>query len=350
MPELPEVETVARDLRGLIVGAAITRVRCNWPKTIGAPASSWAFDASAGREAVEAFERALVGRRITGVGRRAKEVLLELDGEPCALLSIHLRMTGQLFVEPAAMAETPEAPVDQHVHLVLSLDDGRELRFRDIRKFGRVHLHLLDADPFAGHGPEPLEPAFTAAAFEAMLRRHRGRIKPLLLDQAFLAGVGNIYADEALWLARIHPLRTASSLTHTEATRLHDAIVGTLREAVERRGSSVRDYTAPSGDGSMQEHLRVYQRTGDPCERCGRPVRRIVVAQRGTHLCTWCQRLPREARRAATPNAPKASKTASAGRTASKRLPRWTRLPGSERAVGSRRFTGGPAATTEAGA
>lgn len=326
MPELPEVETVARDLRGLVVGRTITGVRSNWPKTIGAPSA----EPKAGAEALRAFERGVVGRRITGVGRRAKEILLELDGEPCALLSIHLRMTGQVFIE------APDAPADQHVHLVLSLDDGRELRFRDIRKFGRVHLHLLDNDPFAGHGPEPLEPAFTVAAFESMLRRHRGRIKPLLLDQAFLAGVGNIYADEALWLARIHPLRTASSLSRAEATRLHDAIVGTLREAVERRGSSVRDYTAPSGDGSMQEHLRVYQRTGEPCERCGRPIRRIVVGQRGTHLCTWCQRLPREERRPVErASAPKASKP----RSAPKRGPRWTRLAGSERAVGSRRYT-----------
>ena len=120
----------------------------------------------------------------------------------------------------------------------------------------------------------------------------RGRLKPLLLDQAFLAGVGNIYADEALWRARLHPLRTAASLRRPDEARLFAAIRGVLTEAIERRGSSVDDYTAPEGDGEMQEHLDVYQRTGLPCHRCGRPIRRIIVGGRGTHFCSWCQRLP----------------------------------------------------------
>jgi formamidopyrimidine-DNA glycosylase len=207
-------------------------------------------------------------------------------------------MTGQLFVVPAG------APSDRHLHLALALDDGREVRFRDIRKFGRVGLWPRDprtgallggaagGELFAGHGPEPLDDAFTLQAFRARLKGRHGRLKPLLLDQAFVAGIGNIYADEALWRARLHPLRRATSLRPESEARLYRAVRGVLAEAIERRGASIDDYTAPEGDGSMQEHLAVYQRAGEPCLRCGRPVRRIVVGQRATHYCSWCQRLP----------------------------------------------------------
>ncbi len=284
MPELPEVETVARDLRGLVVGATIVGASGDWPRLIRSHAS------------VDAFADAIAGRRIEAVGRRAKLVVVELSGN--AALTIHLKMTGQLFVVPAGAAS------DRHVHLALALDDGRELRFRDIRKFGRVGLWprdpltgvVLDAEDggelFAGHGPEPLDDTFTLRAFRARLRARRGRLKPLLLDQAFIAGIGNIYADESLWRARLHPLRRAASLHPPDEARLYREIRAVLTEAIERRGSSVDDYTAPDGDGAMQEHLRVYQRAGAPCLRCGRPVRRIVVGQRATHFCSWCQRLP----------------------------------------------------------
>ena len=144
---------------------------------------------------------------------------------------------------------------------------------------------------FAPFGPEPLDPAFTVRDFRRSLRRRKGRLKPLLLDQSFLAGVGNIYADEALWAARLHPLRTAGTLRPADERRLYESLRRILSEAVERRGSSIDDYTAPDGDGSMQEHLQVYQRTGEPCPRCGRPIKRIVVGARSTHFCSWCQRL-----------------------------------------------------------
>jgi formamidopyrimidine-DNA glycosylase len=196
------------------------------------------------------------------------------------------------------------APSDRHLHLALALDDGREVRFRDIRKFGRVGFWPRDprtgavlggaagGELFAGHGPEPLDDAFTLQAFRARLKGRHARLKPLLLDQAFVAGIGNIYADEALWRARLHPLRRATSLRPESEARLYRAVRGVLAEAIERRGASIDDYTAPEGDGSMQEHLAVYQRAGEPCLRCGRPVRRIVVGQRATHYCSWCQRLP----------------------------------------------------------
>jgi formamidopyrimidine-DNA glycosylase len=213
-------------------------------------------------------------------------------------VTIHLKMTGQLFVVPA---ETPEDP---YIRLVFELADGRELRFRDIRKFGKVGLYGRDpltgelvtevggGAVFAAIGPEPLDPGFTVRDFRRRLRKRKGRLKPLLLDQSFLAGVGNIYADEALWLARLHPLRTAATLRPPDERRLYEAIRSILTEAVERRGSSIDDYTAPDGDGAMQERLAVYQRTGEPCPRCGRPLKRIVVGARSTHFCSWCQRLP----------------------------------------------------------
>ena len=285
MPELPEVETVARDLRGLVVGARITGVRVSWLRTLRS-------------QELEAFAAAVVGRTIIGTSRRAKLVVLDLDDG--GAITIHLKMTGQLFVVPAPRA------VDEYVRLVFQLGDGRELRFRDIRKFGRVGLARRDvagaggdlrgelggAKTFKGFGPEPLDDAFTVRAFNKRLRGRKGRLKPILMDQSFLAGVGNIYADEALWAARLHPLRRSGSLAPGDGGRLYRELRRILAEAVIRRGSSVDDYTAPEGDGSMQERLLVYQRSGEACARCGRPIRRIVVGGRATHFCSWCQRLP----------------------------------------------------------
>ncbi len=290
MPELPEVETVARDLRARVTGATIVGARCSWARTLRT-------------HTPEAFAETISGRRVEAVGRRAKLVVIELSGD--VALTIHLKMTGQLFVVPA------DAPEDPYVRLVLELADGREVRFRDIRKFGKVGLYGRDpvtreltsevggAAVFASLGPEPLDPAFTLRDFRRRLRRRKGRLKPLLLDQSFLAGVGNIYADEALWTARLHPLRTVGTLRPPDERRLYEAVRTILAEAILRRGSSVDDYTAPDGDGSMQERLQVYQRTGEPCPRCGHPVKRIVIAVRSTHFCSWCQRLPAADRKAA---------------------------------------------------
>jgi formamidopyrimidine-DNA glycosylase len=283
MPELPEVETVARDLRPRLVGATIVGARTNWVRTLRS-------------QDPVAFADGVAGRSVDAVGRRGKQVVVDLSGD--AALTIHLKMTGQIFVVPG------DLPEDPYVRLVLELADGRELRFRDIRKFGRIGLYARDPvtgelveeiggrSVFATVGPEPLDEAFTLRDFRRQIRRRKGRLKPLLTDQSFLAGVGNIYADEALWRARLHPLRSASSLRPPDERRLYEAIRGVLAEAVERRGSSIDDYTAPDGDGSMQERLDVYQRTGQPCLRCGHPIRRIVIGARSTHFCSFCQRLP----------------------------------------------------------
>src|SRR5690349_7257839 len=277
MPELPEVETVARDLRRRLLpdgdgtGPVITGARVAWTRTLR--------DEDPG-----AFVAGVTGRRIEAIGRRGKQVIVDLDGG--AFLTIHLKMTGQLFVVPATL------PVDPYERLAMALDDGREIRFRDIRKFGRVGLYLADDDPFDAIGPEPLDDRFTLKAFRARIRGRRGRLKPLLVDQGFVAGVGNIYADEALWRSKLHPLRSARSLKPADERALYRNIREILAEAVERRGSSIDDYTAPDGDGAMQERLDVYQRTGEACRRCGRPIRRIVIGIRATHFCSWCQRLP----------------------------------------------------------
>jgi formamidopyrimidine-DNA glycosylase len=325
VPELPEVETVARDLRGQILGATITGAAGDWPRTI------------ASHPTVGAFADEVAGRRVEAVGRRAKLVVVRLSGGAApgedaaapargpAALTIHLKMTGQLFVVPAGAA------VDPHVHLRLALDDGRELRFRDIRKFGRIGCWPIDPatgavldgvagdELFAAFGPEPLDDAFTLRAFRGRLRGRRSRLKPLLLDQGFVAGVGNIYTDEALWRSRLHPLRGAATLRPPDEARLHRELLTILAEAVERRGSSIDDYTAPDGDGSMQERLDVYQRTGEPCRRCGRPIRRIVVGARATHFCSWCQRLPATDR-------PGAAAILRAARAPATKGRRWTEL------------------------
>jgi formamidopyrimidine-DNA glycosylase len=322
VPELPEVETVARDLRGLILDAMISGATCRWARTLRT-------------HDPETIGPALAGRRILAVGRRGKQLLISLSNE--AILTVHLKMTGQLFVVPAA------APLDPHVRLVIGFEDGRELRFRDIRKFGRVGLYAVDratgeavveaggAAVFAGTGPEPLDDAFSVRAFRRRLRARRGRLKPLLLDQSFLAGVGNIYADEALWAARLHPLRSAPTLRPADERRLYLAVRRILAEAIERRGSSIDDYTAPEGDGSMQERLLVYQRAGEACRRCGRPVRRIVVGGRATHFCSWCQRLPQRDRKGAATIL--RAMTPRPGRAPGRRGRRWSELDG-EAALG----------------
>lgn len=294
MPELPEVETMARDLAPLIRGATISAAWWDWPKTIRHPEA-------------EVFGDLIAGLQVARVSRRAKWLLVDLTDD--RVLVFQVKMTGQLFVLPVGTAH------DKHVHLRLTLDAGpvaggsvyggqRWLLFRDVRKFGRVGLYRRAADGtilgahdegelFGDFGPEPLEATFTVRAFRDRLRRRRGRLKSTLLDQSFIAGVGNIYADESLWRSRLHPLRSVQTLRPADERNLYEAVTGVMREAVDRRGSSVDDYTAPEGGGEMQHHLDVYQRTGLPCHRCGRPIRRFELAQRGTHFCSWCQRLPR---------------------------------------------------------
>lgn len=276
MPELPEVETVARLIRPALEGRRIVGRRVGWARTVGGSPA--------------AFGRALCGARVARVWRRAKYVVMDLEreGELDGWLVGHLRMTGRFHVEDAAWRPGP------HARVRLDLDDGRRFHFIDVRKFGRL-LHATDLDDVLPPlGPEPLGEEFTAEWLARALRGRRRMLKTLLLDQSFLAGLGNIYVDEALHLARLHPLRAADSLRGAAVRALHGAIRSTLEAAIEREGSSFDSfYRTPEGNpGSYQHQFRVYGRTGKPCPACGGPVARLVVGQRGTHVCPRCQRRP----------------------------------------------------------
>ncbi len=321
MPELPEVETIARELRPLVVGVTITGFETDWPRAIKHPD-------------LDAFTAGVIGRVVTDVSRRAKWLVLELSGG--MVLALQVKMTGQVLVLPIG------TPRDRHVHLAFRLADGRELLVRDVRKFARIALYHrdeagralgadVDIDVFDQLGPEPLDASFTLAAFRKLLRGRRARLKPLLVDQSFLAGVGNIYADESLWRAKLHPLRSAAGLSPADERALYLHLRAVLTEAIERRGSSIDDYTAPEGDGEMQDHLDVYQRTGQPCHRCGRPIKRFVLGIRATHFCSWCQRLPKDEQ---TPGNLALLKTARS--VTGRRGTRWSELPQGPGGVGAR--------------
>ncbi len=277
MPELPEVETVVRDLRPHLVGRKIVGAQVRWKKTIATPSA---------RE----FERAIRGCKITAITRRAKYLIFHLGrGVQSKVptkkyLLVHLRMTGGFHLD------SPKTPHDKHMHVILQLDNQDELRFRDTRKFGRMWL-IDDPEQVVGRlGPEPLE--ISVRAFHALFEKRRGNLKPLLLDQTFLAGIGNIYADEALWYARLHPLRRAESLTREERARLFRSIRHVLTRAIAVGGTSIDVmYKRVNGmSGGFQDSLRAFDREERPCRRCGTPIVKTVVGQRGTHFCPTCQK------------------------------------------------------------
>jgi formamidopyrimidine-DNA glycosylase len=273
MPELPEVEYVARQLRGELVGRRIERVEVSWPRIVAGMAP-------------EELAARVAGRMVTGIGRRGKYLLIALEGGET--LIVHRRMSGNLTLAPLDAA-------DPYVRAAFALDDGRRLLYSDPRKFGRITL-AADADlprVFAALGPEPLDDeAFTAAALAARLAGTKRPIKAALLDQGIVAGLGNIYADEALFRARIHPLRPADSLTPSELAALREAIQAVLLVGIAHGGTTFgRHRDVYNEAGTNLEHLLAYRKTGQPCPRCGTPIARIVVAQRGTHYCPHCQRI-----------------------------------------------------------
>ncbi|MBE2220172.1 MAG: bifunctional DNA-formamidopyrimidine glycosylase/DNA-(apurinic or apyrimidinic site) lyase [Anaerolineae bacterium] len=273
MPELPEVETTVRALREPLIGRRITAVSNDWPRQI------------ASHEDVAAFDWQIRGQQIDAINRRAKYLVFSLSGDDT--LIIHLKMSGHLAVEDAA------APRHKHVHTVFSLDNGRELRFRDMRKFGRVYLVQEPETVLGGLGPEPLDEAFSPDVLRERLNGRSRAMKPLLLDQSFIAGVGNIYADEALFYSSIHPRRTADSLTQNEIVALYAAIQKVLTMGIEREGASIDLYTKPDGTrGDMQNAVAVFRRTGMPCYQCQTPINRIVMNSRSTHFCPQCQPYP----------------------------------------------------------
>jgi formamidopyrimidine-DNA glycosylase len=261
MPELPEVETVVRTVRPFLAGRRILAVEFS---------SKFVTPGSRKKLAAQ-----LVGRTVQSVYRRGKFIVMPLDA---GTLTVHLGMTGRLLIEGQR---------NEHVHGFFTLDDGI-LLYQDPRQFGRIEFSPGQPPRVAKLGPEPLE--ITLEDFQSRLKR-KTRIKALLLNQTFLAGVGNIYADESLHAAGIHPLALAARIKPERAARLHQAIQGILAHAIELGGSSISDYVDAKGErGWFQVEHRVYGREGEPCKACGTPVKKILVAQRGTHFCAVCQK------------------------------------------------------------
>lgn len=274
MPELPEVETIIRTLRPRVSGKRIERVEVFLEKVIREPDPC-------------CFRKQLEGRLVQRLRRWGKHVLIDLDAE--LVLVIHLRMTGQLLCVPQ------DTPVETHTHVIFYLDNGWELRFRDTRKFGTMHLlpaaSLEARQPLALLGPDALDPSLTRDAFRKLIKGRKGQVKRLLLDQTFIAGIGNIYADEILWEARIHPERNVSTLTPREVGRLYHAMREILHRAIEYRGTSLRDYVNGNGErGSFQMLLMVHGKEDHLCPRCGTRIQRIKLGGRSTYYCPHCQK------------------------------------------------------------
>lgn len=277
MPELPEVETTARGLRAQILGTRVVDVAgVDWPRIV----------ANASEDILRSV---LTELEVSEVGRRGKYLTISFDAGP--VLVLHRKMSGNVLLTPS------DAPIQKHTHLIVTLSDARDVRLVDPRKFSRVYLFesVESADEFFNErlGIDPLVD-LTLADLRAIVSKRSGRLKSVLLDQTAFPGMGNLYCDEALWRARVHPLRAASSLTRAETGRLFDAIRGVLEEAVERRGTSFSDYLDQDGEkGSFQEHLNAYGQEDKPCPRCARPIKKFWLGARGTHICPGCQRLPR---------------------------------------------------------
>ena len=310
MPELPEVEYTARQLREAIIGATISEILVFWERTIGHPD-------------LPDFQAEVADREILDVRRRGKYLILDLSGE--LIITIHRRMTGNLLllspgweIDTSLKTTDPfnwnikgpfihrrstddaEIAMDEttsdllYCRVCFNLADGRRLLFTDPRKFGRIELWPREREQEAlkSLGTEPLSEDFTPAILAQSLAGRKSPIKQVLLNQEVIAGLGNIYADEALYYAFIHPLRRADSLTPTEVQLLHEGIVAVLKLGIEHGGTSFSEYRDLWGEsGDNYNHVRVYHQQGKPCKRCGTPIERIVVAQRSTHFCPKCQKL-----------------------------------------------------------
>lgn len=300
MPELPEVQTVVDDLNRKIVGRKIVGIWFDWPKMIKDP-----FDQSKTRIAhkhVINFSKTLGGQKILKVKRRAKNILIYLTGD--YLLLVHLKMTGHLLVgkwevmgnkvvplEPKAMVEDS---YNRFVHLIFYLDDGRMLAFSDLRKFGKMVLgrkeEIENLPELTDLGPEPLDPKFAYKEFAPIIHAEGRKIKQALLDPNVIAGIGNIYSDDILWTAKIHPFKPAKKLKETELKALYAAMKKVLTKAVRLRGTSTSDFRDTSGlEGGYTDHRAVYGREGEPCPRCGSKIVRKKIGGRSAHFCPRCQ-------------------------------------------------------------
>jgi formamidopyrimidine-DNA glycosylase len=274
VPELPEVQTVVDNLNALeIIGCRFAGAEVYWPKTIVGLTP-------------EAFSKNITGRAIRKITRRGKYIVICLSRNWTLL--IHLRMTGRLNWE------SQDKPRNKHEHVVLHLNGKYELRFQDTRKFGRIWLTTAPETVLTRLGPEPLADSFTPGRFRKMLQGRKRTLKPLLLDQTFIAGLGNIYVDEALWQAGIHPQRISNSLSRREITSLHRAIPNVLKKGLGNLGTTLGSgdgnfYSVAGRRGRNADELKVFRRNGQACPRCGTTIERILVAQRSSHICPKCQ-------------------------------------------------------------
>jgi len=268
MPELPEVETIKNDLTPQIVGRVFTDVKLSWPKAV--------------REtAPDEFRSRLIGQTIVGLERRGKYLIFRLSGGEALIL--HLRMSGALLLRSPSDA-------DGFVRTVFSLDNGQELRFSDVRKMGMIWLVKDVREVTDKLGPEPFDAAFTPQVMAQGLSKRSAPIKSVLMDQSFIAGLGNIYADEALFEAKIYPLKRAKELSHQDVKRLHKAIREVLDQAIAHRGTSISNYVDPAGQrGSNQYHLRLPRHEGSPCKVCNTPIQRLRLGGRSSYFCPRCQ-------------------------------------------------------------
>jgi len=264
MPELPEVETFVRQLKPALVGKTILSADLRWNRTLAAPAP-------------KKFREQIVGQKIKDVSRRAKYLVFQLSSFQ---LLIHLRMSGDLLIKNSTIG--PE----KHDRLVLKLSGNKSLIFNDTRKFGRVWLTANQEDVLGKLGPEPFSKEFTPQWLHTALHTRKRQLKPLLLDQTFLAGLGNIYTDEALHMAKLHPVAASDSVTAQQAEALHEAIRKVLKAGIRRNGASI-DWAYRGGQ--FQNYFRVYDREGTACPVCGTEIRKLIVGQRGTHVCPNCQ-------------------------------------------------------------
>lgn len=264
MPELPEVETIARRLEPDLVGKKIKEANLRWSRTLAIPSQ-------------KKFKQQIQGQQIQEVTRRAKYLILKLSDFH---LLIHLRMSGDLLVKNST------SEPQKHDRLIIKLSGNKSLVFNDTRKFGRVWLIANPQDVLGKLGPEPLGKDFTSNWLYTSLQKKRRQLKPLLLDQTFLAGLGNIYTDEALHIAKLHPLKMSDSVSKNQAEALYHAIRKVLKEGIRRNGASI-DWAYRGGE--FQNYFGVYDREGEPCSVCGTSIQKLVVGQRGTHICPKCQ-------------------------------------------------------------
>lgn len=272
MPELPEVETVRRGLESLVLGQEIVAVKVEVPKMV--------------KSDLRIFLQTLPGQTIQTIGRRGKYLVFDFGQ---TLLVSHLRMEGKYLLFP------DEVPEQKHFHVFFTLKNGSTLVYQDVRKFGTFDLipksQLSDFFAQRKLGPEPKKETFKLKPFEVALQSSKKLIKPYLLDQTLVAGLGNIYVDEVLWAAKVHPERLSFSLKKAEIKRLHDETIRILQLGIEKGGSTVRTYrNALGADGTMQHYLQVYGQAGKPCPRCGQAISKLKVGGRGTHICPKCQK------------------------------------------------------------